>query len=134
MMAVAKRKTTGSPTSKFTKETIEAFARDLKTQRIPLERQQISDDMVTGLRVMIHRSGAISFHVSYYVGEQRPFMRLGSFNEGDPDYLTIEEARELTKTIKALGERGIDVQAGLHRRLVHELMRDGTNWKAPKFK
>lgn len=122
-----------APSTKFTAERLEAFARDLKTQRVPLERQQVSDDLVTGLRAMIHKSGNISYHASYYVGDaNRPFMRLGSGNKDADDYITVEEARELTKTIKALGDKGIDPQVGLHKRLVKELKRDGVNWKPPK--
>lgn len=122
-----------SPSTKFTAERLEAFARDLKSQRVPLERQQLSDDLVVGLRAMIHKTGRIAFHASYYVGDKRPFMFLGTFGDKtDPDYISIEDAREITKTIKALGEKGIDVQQGLHRRLIRELKRDGVNWKVPK--
>jgi hypothetical protein len=41
---------------------------------------------------------------------------------------TIEEARALTKTIRALAEKGIDVQSGLHERLLRELKAQGTRW------
>jgi hypothetical protein len=130
MMAKATRH---APSSKFTAERLQAFARDLKSQRVPLERQQISDDIVVGLRAMIHKSGLIAFHVSYYVGDKRPFMRIGTFdNPKDPDYISIEDAREVAKTIKALGDKGIDVQDGLHRRLIRELKEKGTAWRAPK--
>ena len=121
-----------APSSKFTAERLRAFSKDLQTQRVPLERQQISDDMVVGLRAMVHKSGLIAFHVSYYVGDKRPFMRIGTFNEGDPDFISIEDAREVAKTIKALGDKGIDVQDGLQRRLVRELKEKGTNWRVPK--
>lgn len=121
-----------APSTKFTPERLEAFARDLKSQRVPLERQQISDDRVVGLRAMIHRTGLIAFHVSYYVGEKRPFMKIGDFNRDSPDYISIEDAREIAKTIKALGDKGIDVQDGLHRRLVRELKEKGPAWRAPK--
>lgn len=130
MMTKAPRQ---APSSKFTPERLHAFARDLKSQRVPLERQQISDDKIVGLRAMIHKSGRIAFHVSYYVGDKRPFMFIGTFDDPkDPDYISIEDARELTRTIKALGDKGIDVQDGLHRRLVKELLDKGTNWRAPK--
>jgi hypothetical protein len=121
-----------APSTKFTAERLRAFSKDLQSQRVPLERQQISDDMVVGLRAMCHKSGLIAFHVSYYVGDKRPFMRIGTFNEGDPDFISIEDAREVAKTIKALGEKGIDVQDGLQRRLVRELREKGTNWRVPK--
>jgi hypothetical protein len=121
-----------APSTKFTAERLEPFSKDLQSQRVPLERQQISDDMVVGLRAMVHKSGLIAFHVSYYVGDKRPFMRIGTFNKGDPDFISIEDAREVAKTIKALGEKGIDVQDGLQRRLVRELKEKGTNWRVPK--
>lgn len=118
--------------TKFTQERLDSFAKDLKTQRVPLERQQISDDMVVGLRAMIHRTGLIAYHVSYYVGDKRPFMKIGEGNKDSPDFLTVEQAREIAKTVKALGDKGIDVQDGLHRRLIRELQEKGTNWRAPK--
>jgi hypothetical protein len=39
---------------------------------------------------------------------------------------TIEEARALTKTIRALAAKGIDVQSGLHERLLRV---QGTRWR-----
>ena len=130
-MSKAPRKS-GTPSTKFTPERLEAFARDLKSQRVPLERQQISDDMVVGLRAMIHKTGLIAFHVSYYVDDKRPFIKIGEFNKDSPDYISIEDAREVAKTIKALGEKGIDVQDGLQRRLIKELKDKGTSWRVPK--
>jgi hypothetical protein len=104
-------------------------AKDLKSGRLPLARQQISDDMVVGLRAVVNRSGLISFHVSYYVGDKRPFMVIGDLNEDSDKHLSITEAREIAKTIKALGDKGVDVQDGLHKRLVRELKRDGLQWR-----
>ena len=89
--------------------------------------------MVIGLRAMVHRSGLIAFHVSYYVGDKRPFMRIGTFGDkNDPDYISIEDAREVAKTIKTLGGKGIDPQDGLMRRLVRELKDKGTAWQNSK--
>lgn len=116
----------------FTPELLEKFAHQLKTQRVPLERQTISDNVVTGLRAAIHKSGLIAFHVSYWVGEKRPFMRIGTFDDPkDPDYISIDDARHVASVVLALGRKGIDVQDGLHRRLVRELQRDGSNWRPP---
>jgi len=115
--------------SRFTEETLEAVAKDLKSGRLPLQRTQVSDDLVAGLRAQILRSGLISYHVSYYVGDKRPFVNIGSANKGEPDYLTVTEARQIAKTIKALGDKGIDVQEGLHTRLIRELKRDGEKWR-----
>ncbi len=117
------------PSTKFTAERLEAFARDLKSQRVPLERQQVSDDRVTGLRAMCHKSGLITFSASYYVGDKRGHMKIGEFHKDSPDYISIDDARELTRTIKALGEMGIDPQDSLMRRLVKELKRDGVKWR-----
>lgn len=122
-----------APSTKFTVERLRAFAEDLKSQRVPLVRQQIADDRVTGLRALVHKTGRIALHVSYYVGDRRPFMILGVLDdEKDPDYISIEDAREVAKTVKALGEKGIDVQSGLHRRLIRELKAKGTDWRLPK--
>lgn len=115
--------------SRFTRESLEGVAKDLQSGRLPLQRTQVSDDLVAGLRAQIHKSGLISFHVSYNVGDKRPFMNIGSLNEDEPDHITITEARNLAKTIKALGDKGIDVQDGLHKRLLRELNEKGANWR-----
>ena len=117
--------------SRFTKENLEAIAKDLKSGRLPLMRTQISDDHVTGLRALINKSGLISFHASYQVGSKRPFCVIGDLNEDSHYHISIDEARQITKTIKALGDRGVDVQDGLHKRLVFELLRDGEKWRLP---
>lgn len=129
-MTKAARRIT-APVSNFTPEKIHAFTKDLVSQRVPLVRQQISDDVETGLRAICHKSGHIAFHVTYYVGDKRPYMKIGDFDPKSEDYITIEEARELARTIKALGERGVDVQDGLMRRLINELQTEGTDWRVP---
>jgi hypothetical protein len=107
-------------------------AKDLQSGRLPLDRTQISDDMVSGLRAMINKSGLISLHASYYVGDARPYLKLGDLNADSEDHISIEDARHITKVIKALGAKGIDVQAGLNKRLIRELKRDGTSWRPGK--
>ena len=126
-----RRKKIGVPAekSKFDATTLLAVAKDLQEGRIPLERVRISDDMCVGLRAVCNRSGLVTVHISYEVGEDRPFMLLGSINKGARNFITIEEARELGKTIKALGERGINVTEANDRRLIAELKRDGTRWR-----
>lgn len=96
-----------------------------------MERIQISDDMVTGLRAIVTKGGRISFHASYHFGDSRPFITLGEYNvpKSHPDYISIEDARELTKTIKTLADKGIDPQDGLHRRLIRELREQGPKWR-----
>lgn len=126
-----RRKKIGVPAekSKFDEATLLAIGKDLQAGRLPLERVRVSDDMVTGLRAVVNRSGLTTLHCSYEIGENRPFILLGSLNPGEDNHITIKEARELTKTIKALAAKGIDVQDGLHARLMRELKRDGANWK-----
>lgn len=43
--------------------------------------------------------------------------------------MKISEARVLAKTVRLLAARGIDVQAGLHERLVRELTEKGEKWR-----
>jgi hypothetical protein len=131
-VARTKRKDSGSESTKFTEEKLRALAKDLQTGRLPLERTQVSDDMVAGLRAAINKSGRISFHASYYVGDKRPFLDIGELDPRSPDHISLADAREITKTIKALGDKGINVQDGLHRRLLRELKRDGVKWRLEK--
>lgn len=127
----ARRKKIGVPAekSKFDATTLLAVAEDLKAGRLPLERVRVSDDMVVGLKAVVNRSGLVTLHVSYEVGDERPFMILGSINKDADNHITIEDARDLAKTIKALGERGINVTDANNRRLIAELKRDGNRWR-----
>jgi hypothetical protein len=129
--ARTRRKKIGLPTekSKFDKETLLAIGKDLQSGKLPLERVRVSDDVVVGLRAVVNRSGLVTVHCSYECGEDRPFMLLGSLNDGEENQITINEARALAKTIKALGERGINVTKANDQRLLKELRRDGTSWR-----
>lgn len=119
--------------SRFNAENIMGVAKDLKSGRLPLDKTQLADDLVTGLRATVMKTGVITWSVQYDVGDSRPFMKIGQFNDPKADdYLTLDQARELTRTIKALGNKGINPQDGLLKRLVFELQRDGANWKLPK--
>lgn len=126
-----RRKKVGVPASKseFTEEMLLQAAKDLSSGRLKLERLRISDDMCVGLRAVVNRSGRITLHVSYEVGDDRPFKLLGSANKDESDYISIDDARELAKTIKALGDRGINVDEANDRRLLKELRRDGASWR-----
>lgn len=129
-----RRKKIGVPAekSKFDAPTLLAIAKDLQSGKLPLERVRVSDDMVVGLRAVVNRSGLVTLHASYEVGESRPFILLGSLNREESNHITIDEARELTRTIKAIAAKGIDVQDGLHKRLIRELKRDGAKWTPGK--
>lgn len=116
--------------SKFNVEHLEMLANDLKTGRLKLDRLTVSDNIVKGLRAIVRSTGLVSFHVYYTVGaDDAAYLKIGVMDPKNPDHLTIPEARELARTIKALGKTGIDPQSGLHQRLVAELKSQGVNWK-----
>jgi hypothetical protein len=127
---VVRRKALGSPReSKITEASLLAIAKDLASGKVPMARLTISDDLVVGLRAMISNSGEISYHASYTLRGERPFLNIGSANRQAPDYISLTEARQITKTIKALAHKGIDVKDGLMPRLRRELLRDGEKWR-----
>lgn len=130
--ARTRRKKIGVPAAKseFTEEMLLQTAKDLYSGRLKLERVRISDDRVVGLRAVVNRTMRVTYHVSYEAGEDRPFMLLGSANKDAPDYITIEDARALATTIKALGDKGINVTEANDRRLLKELREKGTAWRA----
>lgn len=129
-----RRKKIGVPAAKseFTEEMLLQAAKDLSSGRLKLERLRLSDDMVVGLRAVVNRSGLVTLHVSYEVGDDRPFWKLGDLNRDSADHITIEDARELAKTVKALGDRGINVEDANRKRLIKELKRDGVAWRPGK--
>jgi hypothetical protein len=114
--------------TKFTKATLFAIAKDLQSGKSLMTRANLSDDMVTGLRYTVLPSGSITLSANYFCGEERCLLKLGVLNKGD-EYISIEDARELTKTIKALGDKGINPQDGLTKRLIRELKSEGVGWR-----
>jgi hypothetical protein len=115
--------------SKFTEKTLHLVLEDLQSGRHPSARSTISDDRVAGLRAEVMKTGNISYNASYTLPSgERPYVKIGTCTKG-PEYCTVEQARERTKTIKALGDKGIDVRDGLFTRLWAELDRDGPKWK-----
>ncbi len=125
-----RRKKIGVPKrqSEFTEQMLFSAANDLTTGRLKLERLRFSDDMVVGLRAKVERSGLITLHATYEIGEARPMILLGSLNKGSKNHITIEQARRRTEVIKELAMRGIDVQDGLHARLMREIDKKGVAW------
>jgi hypothetical protein len=95
-----------------------------------VNRINLTDDMQPGLRALVQKDGRVSLHAGYTVGDSRPMMMLGQISDPKaPDFITIEDARHLTKTIRALGDKGVDPQEGLHKRLLKEIAEKGTAWK-----
>ncbi len=85
---------------------------------------RVVDDRQVGLRAIIRKSGTISYHAAYSIGDSRPMWIVGHYPE-----TSIETARNRTRIIQALGRMGIDVQAGQHERIWEELDRDGEKWR-----
>jgi hypothetical protein len=73
----------------------------------------------------VRPGGAITFHVQYRVKGRRPMILIGEHPTMD-----IATARTLTRTILDLAKMGIDPQDGLEKRLVRELLEQGTAWRA----
>jgi hypothetical protein len=113
----------------FTESNLQQIANDLANGKLKLPRVQVSDDRVTGLRAMVNKSGLISLHAAYTIGASRPLVKIGELDPKSPEHLTIEEAREVTKTIQALARKGIDVQEGLHRSMIRGIRKEGVKWR-----
>jgi|KBSMisStaDraftv2_1062788.scaffolds.fasta_scaffold1897613_1 Arm DNA-binding domain len=111
-----------SDSSKFNQETFEEVVKYLKKTSLP--RAMISDPVEPGLRVMVRKSGSISFHVHYTVGTSRPMIDIGEAPE-----MTIDRARKIARSIIAIADKGIDPRDGLHKRLVAEIEKVGDKWK-----
>ena len=126
-----RRKKIGVPvvSSWFTDKMLFQTVADLQSGRTPKERVRYSDDVVPGLMYVINQSGAITFHTQYQVGDFRGLILLGSLNKDRDDHMTIKQARELTGIITELARHGVDVQDGLHKRLISELKKEGTAWR-----
>ena len=103
---------------------LERTKRDIK--KLGLERIRMSDPLQPGLRVQVYYEGQVSFIVEYKLPgiKSRPHLTIGHWPQ-----MSIMEARKLATLIRDLGNKGIDVQEGLHDRLLQELKRDGTKWR-----
>lgn len=129
---MARRKdTSGSKThdprvvpGRFNIDTFQSILKDLKSKRVPLRKVTVSDDMESGLRAIIRDTGVISYHFNFKGDDVRAYLKLGEHPE-----LTLNEARSLARTIRALSARGIDPTKGLHDRLMRELLDKGDKWR-----
>lgn len=115
--------------SKITEALLFRTVEELQSGRMPLERQRWSDDVAVGLRITVNFSGLITFAASYDIDNERHHMIIGSLNKERDDYITLEKARQRTKIIKGLAERGVNPQDGLHRRLLREIDEEGLKWE-----
>jgi hypothetical protein len=113
------------PLSRFTPKILKDTLADLQSGRLgTLDKVTIGDDDQPGLRAIVRKSGTVSFHVIYSVNDERPILLIGHW-----PHTSIDEARDLAKTIRTLAAEGIDVTEGLHARLISELKRDGIKWR-----
>lgn len=123
--------------SKFTPQMLEQLRDSLVKGEIGIrDKIGVSDDIQDGLRALIRATGLITFHAHYAIDQERPNMKVGHYptdevlrKNPNAGHLAIEDARKLTATIRELGNKGIDVQEGLHERLLRELREQGTNWR-----
>jgi hypothetical protein len=88
------------------------------------DKLTFTDDMQPGLRAIVRNTGTVTFHAHYDFDGSRPMLKVGDLGE-----TIVQEARTLTKTIRALADQGIDVQRGLHERLLRELKAQGAKWR-----
>jgi hypothetical protein len=108
----------------FTAEMLIGMSDALKSGRMKVDKVTFTDDVEPGLRAIVRSKGAITLHAHYDFDGSRPMIKVGEIPG-----TTVNEARALTKTIRALAAKGIDVQSGLHERLLRELKAQGTKWR-----
>ena len=131
---VAPPKAAPSNPARFNVITLQKIADDLAKGKLKIlhNKLDVADDIQPGLKANVYKSGYWSYLVEYKVQgrDGRPHLTIGKHPQ-----MSITEARELAKTIKYLGSKGLDVQDGLMDRLIAELKRDGVQWRggmAPK--
>jgi Arm DNA-binding domain len=110
--------------TEFTEKMLISMSDALKSGRMKVDKVTFTDDVQPGLRAIVRPTGTVTLHAHYDFDGSRPMIKVGEIPG-----TTIDEARELTKTIRALAENGIDVQSGLHERLLRELKAQGTKWR-----
>ena len=116
----------------------EGLVEDLQSGRNPVQRIVLTDTEGNGLRVIIRRTGVITYHCHYFApdapegvelddnetGGGRPLIKIGTY-PGTP----IKVVRERAKIVTDLAANGIDVRWGGHARLMRELDSRGVKWK-----
>lgn len=105
------------PLDDITLQELKAKARK-KKKRERMTREHI--------HVQAYPDGKVVYNVEYTMPgiATRMHIKVGEWPE-----MSIPEVRNLSEIIRELGIRGVDVQWGLHTRLVEELKRDGVNWR-----
>jgi Arm DNA-binding domain len=117
----------------------ERLVEDMQSGRNPIQRLHLSDTEGNGLRVIIRRTGVITYHCHYFAppppddleleedevgGGARPLMKIGTYPSTD-----VKTARHRAEVVTKLAQSGIDVRWGLHARLMKELDSKGLKWR-----
>jgi hypothetical protein len=117
----------------------ERLVEDMQSGRNPVQRLHLTDTHGNGLRVIIRRTGVITFHCHYFapeppaemeLGEEeagggaRPLLKIGSYPGTD-----VRTARHRAEVVTKLAQLGIDVRWGLQARLMKELDSKGLKWR-----
>lgn len=124
--------------SQFSVRLIEDFIDDLKRQRIPLDKVTLADEVQPGLHCIVRSNGGATFHVQYYNKTgKRPYFMIGRHAPGESDHMTIDRARHVAKVIRALADKGIDVDDGLinaRAQVLLDVEEQGEKWRPAPVK
>jgi Arm DNA-binding domain len=117
----------------------ERLVEDMQSGRNPVQRLHLTDTQGNGLRVIIRKTGMITYHCHYFApeppadmeyeeeevgGGARPLLKIGSYPGTD-----VKTARHRAEVVSALARSGIDVRWGLQARLMKELDAKGLKWR-----
>lgn len=128
------------PGVRITPEILAHFRKDFESKKLgKMDRVRLTDNIQSGMRVIINKSGLITFYANYTMrtkdGNERPYFTIGHYPEefelkrnprlGDE---FIADMRDVATIIRNLADMGIDVQAGLHERIVAEIRAERESW------
>jgi Arm DNA-binding domain len=117
----------------------EEYVKDMQSGRFPLQRLHLSDTEGNGLRVIIRKTGLITYHCHYFAPPDppqsleldeeeavggRPLQKIGSYPS-----TSVATARHRAQVITTLAKNGIDFRWGLLPRVLREIDEKGVRWK-----
>jgi hypothetical protein len=108
----------------LTEDGILAVLEGLVSGKITAERVNLSDTEQTGLRVIVRKTGAVTYHAHYEVDGRRPLTKIGAYPG-----MRLESARALVRTIRHFAERDVDPFGDLYESRIQELLTSGTTWQ-----
>lgn len=115
----------------------EGIIEDMKSGRFPAEKKAWSDVYGNGLRVLVRRTGTVSYYCQYRAPEPPASLDLdedekrkrGHITLGHYPHTPVEIVRNRAMVITKLAEMGQDVKWGLRLRLLHEIDEKGLKWR-----